>query len=429
MWWTWVASLALHGVIVGGGGWIAFQTLNAKKVDPQRPAEPEYTTAVIVIDLPTVVADGPPSAERPVDPTGIVPDPHGGQAVARIDTGVAGTGGDTSAAQQAINLSDGDEMLRLSPDLVSRLDRDQLQRLFVARMRHSWEDRRSTTNPSMLTFLASPTSPATLEQRRPLSTADPSRGALAAPTPGQLGANLGAPRSGDGDEERTALGGARVGAMSQSPGVGVLRGAPGVDHRTSAPVASGRPDVAAAPVAVNANDKGKPTDNVDTEQEVATTVRALVQASTAGGLKGTGRGGSGGGGDPGAGAKTGQGSRSGPLGDGDGDTFDINTQDPRLAPWFRQIAAKIHPLWANAFPKSALLELKQGTVMIAFTVSAGGGVNVQWPPVRTSGIPEFDRNCADAIRRASPLPPMPANLGRASIRIIMSFVASNPIVK
>ncbi len=428
MWWTWLASVAFHGVLVGGGGWIALRTLNAQPVDPQHPAEPDLTSAVIVIDLPTVVADGEPSAERPPTPEGIVPDPHGGNTVARIDTGKPGTGGDTSAALQAINLSDGDELMRLSPDLISRLDRDQLQRLFVARMRHSWEDRRSTTNPSTLTFLA--TGSGTLEQRRPLAASDPSRGALAAPWPGQLGANLGAPSTPNGgDEERGAFGGARLGALVQSPGVGVLRGTAGVDHRTSAPVASGRPDVASAPVAVNANDKGKPTDNVDTEQEVATTVRSLVQASTAGGLKGTGRGGSGGGGDPGAGAKTGQGSRSGPLGDGEGDTFDINSQDPRLAPWFRQIKAKIHPLWANAFPKSAILELKQGTVMIAFTVSAGGGVSVQWPPIRTSGVPEFDRNCADAIRRAAPLPPMPANLGRTSIRIIMAFVASNPIVK
>ena len=53
----------------------------------------------------------------------------------------------------------------------------------------------------------------------------------------------------------------------------------------------------------------------------------------------------------------------------------------------------------------------------------------QGHPVRMSGIPEFDRNCADAIRRASPLPPMPSNLGRATVRIIMSFVATNPIVR
>jgi len=215
----------------------------------------------------------------------------------------------------------------------------------------------------------------------------------------------------------------------RAPGVGVLHGKPGADHRTSAPVASGRPDVAQAPVAVNANEKGKPKDDVDTEQEVATTVQSIVHASPAGGAKGAGRGGTGGGGDPGAGAKSGTGSVSGPLGDGNGSTFDINSQDPRLMPWLRQIAQKIHPLWANAFPKSAMLELKQGMVIIAFTVSANGAVSVQWPPVRPSGIPEFDRNCADAIRRAAPLPPIPANLGWSYVRITFPFTIINPMVK
>jgi TonB family protein len=426
VWWTWLASLAVHGVLIGGGGWIAYESLNAKKTEPTRPSEPQATMALVVIELPTVLADGAPDPDHAPDPVGIVPDPHGGNAIPRIDTGVAGAGGDVTVAQQAVNLSDGDEFMRLSPDLMSRLDRDQLQRLFVARVRQSWEDRRATPHPMEVTFLAN--GPGTLEQRRPLSASDPSRGVLAAPLAGILGANLGAPNAGEGDEIRTALGGARLGAASQSPGAGVARGAPGVDHRTSAPVASGRPDVAAAPVAVNANEKGRPKDDVDTDQEVATTVRSLVQSSTAGGLKGAGRGGTGGGGDPGAGAKSGQGSRSGALGDGDGSTFDINSQDPRLAPWLRQVAARIRPLSAGAFPKSALIELKQGTVIIAFTVVASGAVVGVESPLRPSGIPEFDRNCADAVRRAS-LPPIPANLGWSRVRIVFTFDAPNPIVK
>lgn len=427
VWWTWLVSLALHGALGGAGAWVAFQTIEARRAEAERHVDPQSTTATFDVELPTVLAEGPPSADEKPNPVGVEPDPHGGNAIPRVDTGVAGAGGDPTVASPAVNLSDGDEMMRLSPDLVSRLDRDQLQRLFVARFRRSWEDRRSTPKPAELTFLAN--GPGTLEQRRPLAAGDPSRGALAAPAPGILGSSLGAPDRPDGDEARTLFGGARLGAAWQSPGAGVARGQPGTDHRTSAPVASGRPDVASAPVAVNANDKGKPKDDVDSEQEVATTVRSLVQASTAGGLKGTGRGGTGGGGDPGAGAKSGQGSRSGPLGDGEGDTFDISSQDPRLSPWLRQVRAKIDPLWSNAFPRSAIVELKQGTVILAFTVSANGGVSVQWPPVRVSGIPEFDRNCADAIRRASPLPPIPATLGRSWIRVVMTFHASNPVVK
>ena len=92
----------------------------------------------------------------------------------------------------------------------------------------------------------------------------------------------------------------------------------------------------------------------------------------------------------------------------------------------------MNPLWQNAFPKSAMLELKQGTVILEFTIALDGSARVTWPPSRPSGIEEFDRNCAEAIRRASPFPPLPAALrenGRTSLRIRAPFVAKNPIIK
>jgi TonB family protein len=109
--------------------------------------------------------------------------------------------------------------------------------------------------------------------------------------------------------------------------------------------------------------------------------------------------------------------------------FDYWTTDPRLMPYFRQMHARIEPLWANAFPRAALLDLKQGTVILEFTIAADGRIDVLWPPVRPSGIDEFDRNCAEAVRRASPLPPIPRELGLRSLRVRAPFVASNPVVK
>jgi TonB family protein len=103
-----------------------------------------------------------------------------------------------------------------------------------------------------------------------------------------------------------------------------------------------------------------------------------------------------------------------------------------LLPYFRKIHAKVDPLWANAFPKSAMLELKQGTVIIEFTIASDGTAKVTWPPIRPSGIDEFDRNCADAIRRASPFDPIPAVLkeaGRTTLKIRAPFIAKNPIIK
>jgi TonB family protein len=158
-------------------------------------------------------------------------------------------------------------------------------------------------------------------------------------------------------------------------------------------------------------------------------VRSLLHASTAGGAPGEGQGGNGGGGEAGAGANSGAGSHARALGVGEGEILDFWTSDPRLLPYFRQLHAKIDPLWANAFPKSALLELKQGTVILQFVVHADGRATVQWPPVRPSGVDEFDRNCAGAIRRAAPFPPIPRELGVSTLTIRAPFVASNPAVR
>jgi TonB family protein len=189
-----------------------------------------------------------------------------------------------------------------------------------------------------------------------------------------------------------------------------------------------RPDVTRGPIAVQAAERGKIRDDVDAEQEVATVLRALVHGSTAGGAPGMDRGGSSLGGDPGAGGDRGPGSHPDPLGDGSSDWFDINTSDPRLVPYFRRVHARIEPLWADAFPKSAMLDLKQGTVILEFTIAEDGTAKVAWPPLRPSGIEEFDRNCADAIRKAGPFEAIPKELARSSLRIRAPFVASSPIV-
>jgi TonB family protein len=242
------------------------------------------------------------------------------------------------------------------------------------------------------------------------------------------GADVGvAPLPDSGAEGRT--GGAQSGSIDGEPGQGVHAARAGRDHRASAPVGSARPDVTRGPVAIPANERDRPRDDVESEQEVATTVRSLVHASTAGGQPGDGRGGTAGEGESGAGGAAGGGSRARPMGVGEGEIFDYWTSDPRLMGYFRQIHARIDPLWANAFPKSALLELKQGTVILLFTVFADGHVAVSWPPLRPSGVDEFDRNCADAIRRAAPFPPIPRELGVSQLQIRAPFTASNPIVK
>jgi TonB family protein len=382
--------------------------------------------SAIAIDLPTVGEGSSVEADR-IDPSGEWKTVTGGASIAHLDDGSAGRGGDLRAATQALNFADRDERLRLSPDLLNRLDRDQLQRLRVRDARRSWDDRRSTPNPAELTLVA--TGSRSLPERRAESDAMPSRGLRRSPPASILGIATGVSAvhvPGDGE---LPLGGANLGSREASPGVGVTTGRAGIDHRLSAPIASARPEVMRGPVAVAASNSARPTDDVDSDQEVATTVRSLVHASTIGGAVGEGDGGKGGGGQAASGGPRGPGSRAQPFGDGEADSLDYWTSDTRFLTYFRQIHRRVDPLWANAFPKSALFELKQGTVILEFTVFSDGRATVSWPPLRSSGVDEFDRNCAAAIRLASPFPPIPRALGVGSLRIRAPFVADNPIIK
>jgi TonB family protein len=99
-----------------------------------------------------------------------------------------------------------------------------------------------------------------------------------------------------------------------------------------------------------------------------------------------------------------------------------------MVAYFRRFHAKVDPLWADAFPRSAMLELKQGTVILEITIAGDGTARVSWPPARRSGIDEFDRKCAEAVRRASPFDPIPPALGLTTLHIRAPFVTTNPIV-
>ena len=426
--WTWAASLAVHGVLIGGFGWYAFRSLHEREQPLVAHAAPAPAAGgTIAIELPGV-AEGSLLLERPPDPRGEPPTAAGGTTTARLDTGARGRGGDERVEAQAQNLADHDERMRLSPDLRSDLDRDQVQRLRVAAERESREDRRSTTHPTELTFLAS--GAGDRHERRASADADPSRGSALRASPVTRGGLAGTREQRAGaDDARAFAGAARDGSTAAAAGLGVRDGRPGQDHRADAAVAFARPDVTLAAVSVPADLHGRPRDNIDSDQEVATTVRSLVHASTSGGIAGEGRGGSGGGGDPGAGGTFGFGAEGRPIGPGDSEWFDMSAPDPRLLPYFRRIHAKVDPLWANAFPKSALYDLKQGTVILEVTIAADGAVSVAWPPARPSGIDEFDRNCWSAVRRAGPFDPIPRELGRATLKVRMPFDAQNPIVK
>ncbi len=427
--WSIVGSLVAHIAVVGGVGVVAYHSLAAKEAREAERRRAEGPHSVIAIELPGV-AEGTLTADRDVIPEGTQPSAYGGATIARIDTGSPGAGGHVTG-QRATNLAAMNDDMKLDTDLLSRLDRDQVQRLKTASRRTTHEDRRATTNPMELTFLA--TGKGEHHERRPSSPSNPSRGSLVSEAPSVIGGRVGSD-SPDLEGPGSSPGASRAGQLLGSPGVGVRDGKAGADHHKAARIAHARPAVTEGPPTIPGIWNGRPNDTVDSDQEVANTVRSLVHASVAGGIAGEGRGGSASPApDPGAGGgPVGGGSVARPLGSGDGDLIDWNTNDPKLLPYFRKIHAKVDPLWANAFPRSAMLELKQGTVILEFVIASDGSAKVSWPPVRPSGIEEFDRNCAEAIRRASPFEPLPAALregGRSSLKIRAPFVAKNPIIK
>ncbi len=421
-----MVSLVVHAGLIGGVTVIAFSNLR-KQAEKEEQTRAQAAKEPIPIELP-LASDGESITRAMVDRVGDEPVVTGGATIERIDTGRGGRGGDLRS-RRATHLSDRDENLHLTPDSVSHLDRDQMQRIRSDAMRASWEDRRMTTHPMELTFVAS--GDGALQQRRTLAKRDPSRGALRSADAERQGGVLGTERVVLGDElaARRDLGAKRDGTVESSPGAGVHDARPGEDHRASADSAHARPDITQGPVNVAATFIDRPRDNVNSEQDVAVALRSIVHGSYAGGESGDGRGGSGGGGASGADGTAGEGSHPQPLGVSDGDIYDLETSDPRLLPYFRRVKSKIEPLWQNAFPHSAIVDLKQGTVILEFTVAKDGSAKVSWPPLRPSGIDEFDRNCAEAIRRAGPFEPIPAVLGVSSLHIRAPFVSNNFVVK
>jgi TonB family protein len=423
---SFAVSIVVHGVLLGLGALALSVGLSRAPAAPP-PAEVEIPVEIAPLRLPALYFGPPlgdPSIEEPV-PTDPV-EPGGAEGLARPDMDRAGRGGARHADNAALNLADRNDGLTLSRDVTSRIDRDQIQRLETSRERATFEDRRSTTHPMDLVFLA--TGHGALNERRPVANADPNRGALDADPAAVRGSVVGSPHD-DGDlASARDMGGAAPGSARPAPGVGILAADPGPDHRRSADVARGRPRVVEAAPSIPAEHQGKPKDTVDSEQEVAATVQSLVHASTAGGALGGGPGGQDGPGAAGSDGVVGAGSRAVPFGGGTGPFTGLSDADPRISAYRRSVLAKIYPLWENAFPKEASLEGKQGRAIVSLVIYRDGHVD-RVRVTRPSGVPAFDDNVRLAVLRAAPFGPFPSNIAVPSMNWNITFDMNNPVVR
>ncbi len=409
--WAVLFSLALHALFAAG-----VLTLAVRGLEKEEAREIALAAQAAAVELPPRSEPGLVDVEPWTAPVGVPPSPAGGARVARLDTGRAGAGGE-SAQDDARHLADRDDGLSATPESTTLHRDDQVQRLHTARDRSSWEDRRSTTRPMELSFVV--TGKGRETERRPNAEVDPSRGALTS-RPSQT---EGQTRPAENNEGEGAL--ADPGGRA-APGVGTRTGREGAAHRIGALVTVARPDLPMAKPTIPAAERGKVRDDVDSRQAVASAVDAIVHSSYTGGESGAGRGGSQGGGAPGAGGAAGAGSHPRPLGAGAGDWVDFDTSDPALAGYFRRLKAKMKPALADAFPKQAALDLKQGFVIVEMVIARSGAIEAKL--VRPSGVEEYDRNCLVALRGLPP-EPLPSSVAQPSLRVRGRFEAANPVIK
>jgi TonB family protein len=270
-----------------------------------------------------------------------------------------------------------------------------------------------------LTFVAA--GPGVRLSRLAPANADPAEGAFGSvPTP------AGTPEK----PERISADGWRAASPVTKQGA-VPTAARGVDHgslredyRRSAAVALARPSVRQGRASIATARRGRPSDTLDSSEEVASAVQSLITASSAGGLEGSGPGGTSGGGAPGSAGASGPGSRARPSGEG-------GAEDPSSALGIRSYAAaltrKVYPYWEDALPLWARAEGRGGMAVIGVTLGENGSVR-DVHLVRGSGIPEFDRKVASALERASPYGPLPRAIRSGGLQLHIAFDAMNPAV-
>lgn len=422
-----LSALSHAALFSGAAYWFAGslaheQSLAAASAGPAKTVDSE-----IEIELPALSDDGSLMGATPVHQP--VPALRGGgAALARPDVRDDGRGGEDTSREPAFNLADTDDGIYLTPDPPSRIDRDQLPRVHSSEHRASRENWRTSREPMELTFVASGSAKTRpLPRKRAARDASAGRDGTGVPerVGGALGGQVSRPGEGEAPRRQGAL---REGGAIARKGRGLPDAAPGEERGDGARKGWARPMVREGTPSVPAVEEGRPHDTVDSEQEGTGMRASIVHASSAGGSAGPGSGGEAGAGTvPASGGKEGVGARAAPLGTGGGAFVDNSAFDRKRTAYLRSVLAKIHPLWANAFPKWAALAGLQGTVIISFAIYADGRVG-EARVTRTSRIAEFDENCRQAVLRAAPFAPLPDGLGPV-FRWSLPFEARNPAVR
>ncbi len=421
-WWWWGASLAVHGSLVAVG---AARTHRLAAAPTARLAA---APVLFETPLPGPTSDlrarglAAASEEAPPDPAQL----GGVRSPQNLSATQAGERGDGRSSVQGRLLAARADGVNLDPRLANALGVTQEQRIRTARDRASPQDDRRTPNPDDDPWLA--TGDGVLLLRTRAAEALPAPGAAVVGPGRSPGAQSSMARP--PDPHATATGPptpASAAGGPPAPAAG-LAGMTGRRPTVAGPVRTGRPALEQGHAATQADPAAqRPRDDRDADLLAQALLRGATLATVHDGPeRAPGVGGVGGGGAPGAGGGAGRGGQARAFGEGDG-LVSLGTDDGRYVRYFAEVRRRLHPLWAEAFPREEALRLRQGTVILHFVIARDGTVR-DVRVARRSGIDRFDDNVLVAVRGAR-LPPIPAALARDQLRVRAPFEYRNPAVR
>jgi protein TonB len=96
----------------------------------------------------------------------------------------------------------------------------------------------------------------------------------------------------------------------------------------------------------------------------------------------------------------------------------LNTPDPRYAAYFAELKRRIEEKWV--YPQEAARRGQSGQGELRFVLRKDGSVRTV-EIVHSSGVILLDRYIENAIRLASPFPPIPSSVGEDVIPISINF--------
>lgn len=108
----------------------------------------------------------------------------------------------------------------------------------------------------------------------------------------------------------------------------------------------------------------------------------------------------------------------------EGDPVPLETRDPRYHDYFDRIRRMIQAKWgypcADGVPLARECVRREGQLVIEFGIAKDGGVPfIQL--LRSSGSANMDDFAMNAVRLASPFPPVPDSIGRKGLPVLATF--------